>query len=157
MESLGKLKKKKYSLLIIVWRIHSKNVSTWPILLIVRHDKHIEIMMEDRARKGRAFVISCGGKGSSRVPPPPSSTFNFQARLIMIYGNIDATSWSVREIPPAGYSNAMNIARRDKRRTNSDGTRWEKGRERKRERTGAGRMGGRETAQGAEWRGGARV
>lgn len=38
----------------------------------------------------------------------------------MIYGNIGATSWSVREIPPAGYSNAMNIARRDKRRTNND-------------------------------------
>jgi len=36
----------------------------------------------------------------------------------MIYGNIGATSWSLREIPPAGYSNAMNIARRDKRRTN---------------------------------------
>ena len=44
--------------------------STWPILLIVRHDKHIEIMMEDRARKGRAVVIVQAlrprRKGSSR-------------------------------------------------------------------------------------------
>ena len=67
----------------------------------------------------------------------------------MIYGNIDATSWSVREIPPAGYSNAMNIARRDKRRTNSDGTRWEKGRERERERErGNGRGRERDGAGG---------
>lgn len=65
----------------------------------------------------------------------------------MIYGNIDATSWSVREIPPAGYSNAMNIAGRDKRRTNSD-RRDEKRKGGERGEMAARRVEGRETTQG---------
>lgn len=73
----------------------------------------------------------------------------------MIYGNIDATSWSVREIPPAGYSNAMNIARRDKRRTNSD--RRDEKREGKERRNGCETSGRERGDAGAEWRGGARV
>lgn len=69
------------------------------------------------------------GRGGKKLAPPAplsrsrnpsSSTFNFQARLIMIYGNISTTSWSLREIPPAGYSNAMNIARCDKRRADDE-------------------------------------
>ena len=52
--------------------------STWPVLLIVRHDKHIEIMMEDRARKGRAVVIAASFAAAAerilsfppRLPPP---------------------------------------------------------------------------------------